>query len=242
MYLLEQMTRLQVEKRVREYPVAILPVGSCEQHGHHLPLGTDSILAETLARHISEKTGAMVYPVLHFGYSWVWRDIAGTLAVSTEHLKGMLMDAVSSAERSGIRVLVFLNGHEANNATIKYAVREAQDTTPVKLLGMFYPGIGDIYAREIESPTWGGMFHACEFETSLMLAARPELVNMELAVAEYPEKPLFYGMDNSSLGAISHSGVYGDPTLATREKGERMFKAFAQEAARLIEQAYREIC
>ena len=241
MFLIEQMTRLQVEAQIQKYPVAILPIGSCEQHGPHLPLATDSILAEALARRISQKTGALVYPTLHFSYSWVWRDIPGTMSISTVQLQSVLTELAGSAQRSGIRLLVFLNGHEANNNAIKYAIRQAQDVTSVQLLRMFYPGIGEVYETEMESPTWGsGMFHACEFETSLMLAARPELVDMSLAVAEYPQKPPLYGVDTSSLGAISKSGVYGDATLATREKGERMFTAFAEKAASIIALAYNQ--
>lgn len=237
MYLIEEMTRPEVEARIKEYPVAILPVGSCEQHGPHLPLGTDTILARELAGRVSQKTGALVYPSLNFGYAWVWRDIAGTLTMPPERLQQLLCDCAASAQRSGIKVLVFLNGHEANSASIKYAVRAGQDEVTTKLLGMFYPGLSAVYDKEMESPTWGGMFHACEFETSLMLAVAPQLVKMNLARAEYPERPPLYGYDDTSIGALSQSGVYGDPTKATAEKGRRMLEAFTDNAAQLIEAA-----
>lgn len=234
MYLINEMTRPQVEDRIREFPIAILPMGSCEQHGPHLPLGTDSMLALELAKRVSEKCGALIYPPLHFGYSWVWREIAGTATVEMGHLKFILKDIAKSAEFTGIKVLIYLNGHESNNSTIKYAIREYQDHTSVKLLGMFYPGFSEIYDDVMESKTWGGMFHACEFETSLMLAAYPNLVNMDLAVAEYPPRPSLYGMDNTSLGAMSTSGVYGDPIPATAAKGERLFNFFADRVSDLI--------
>ena len=86
----------------------------------------------------------------------------------------------------------------------------------------------------MESPTWGGMFHACEFETSLMLASREELVHMDQAVEEYPKRPLLYGMDNTSIGDLSKSGIYGNPKAATKEKGEKMLAIFAENITRLI--------
>ncbi|MDR2021144.1 MAG: creatininase family protein [Treponema sp.] len=238
MYLVQKMSRIQVEERIKKYPAAILPVGSCEQHGPHLPMGTDIILAETLAGMVSDVTGALVFPSLNFGYSWVWRDIAGTISLSIEHMIAVLKDAASSMERYGIRLLVFLNGHEANNASIKYAIREAQDSTSVKLLGMFYPGLKETYETWMESPTWGGVFHACEFETSLMLAACPDLVDMSLAVTEYPKSPPLFGMDNTMMGSISASGVFGDPKCATKEKGKAMMDAFVKNISEIIIEAF----
>lgn len=234
-YWLNQMTWPQVKEQIEKMPVALVPVGATEQHGMHLPLGTDIFLAEKLAEQVSERTGALVYPSVNFGYSWVWRDRVGTVSLRQPILQEVLKDVVHSVERYGIRLIVFINGHEANSATLKYAVREVQDETAVKVLGMFYPGWQKVYQDCLESPTWGGMFHACEFETSLMLAAREELVKMEDAVAEYPEKPVLYGMDNTSIGDLSVSGTYGDPTIATKEKGKKMLEIFTENIVRLIE-------
>ena len=241
MHFVPHMPRQEVARCIEAYPVAILPLGSTEQHGHHLPLGTDTLLAEDLARRVSDQTGALVFPALPFGYSWVWRDIAGTVTLPQSPYKDTLVDLVRSIARHGIRLLVFINGHEANNASIKYAIREAQDETDMKLLGMFYPGLAKTYAEHIESETWGGMFHACEFETSLMLAAHPDLVDIALAQREYPERPPFYGMDNTSIGDLSQSGVYGDPQKATKEKGEAMFQAFTHTIVDLIATATQEL-
>jgi creatinine amidohydrolase len=238
MYLVQNMTRPQVEERIRKYPVAILPVGSCEQHGPHLPLGTDTMIVEALAALVSDLTGALAFPPLNFGYSWVWRDIAGTVSLPADRMTAVLKDAAFSMERYGVRLLVFLNGHEANNASIKYAVREVQDQTTLKLLGMFYPGLEETYGAWMESPTWGGIFHACEFETSLMLAIHPDLVNMSLATAEYPEKSPFFGMDNTAMGSLSSSGVFGNPELATKEKGKAMMDIFSKKIAAIITEAF----
>lgn len=233
-YWLNQLTWPQVEEQIKKMPVALVPVGATEQHGRHLPIGTDVFLAEKLASMVSDRTGALVYPSVNFGYSWVWRDRVGTVSMRQPVLQEILKDVVRSVERYGIQMVLFINGHEANSATLKYAVREIQDETKVKVLGMFYPGWQQVYQEYMESPTWGGMFHACEFETSLMLATNEELVHMEDAVREYPERPLYYGMDNTSIGDLSSSGTYGDPTVATKKKGEKMLEIFAENIVKLI--------
>ena len=71
---------------VREFPVVIVPIRSTEQHGYHLPIGTDVYLAEALAEKTAEKTGALVYPSIHFGYSWSWRDRIGTVTIRQDIL------------------------------------------------------------------------------------------------------------------------------------------------------------
>lgn len=233
-YWLNQLTWPQAEEQIKKMPVALVPVGATEQHGRHLPIGTDVFLAEKLASMVSDRTGALVYPSVNFGYSWVWRDRVGTVSMRQPVLQEILKDVVRSVERYGIQMVLFINGHEANSATLKYAVREIQDETKVKVLGMFYPGWQQVYQEYMESPTWGGMFHACEFETSLMLATNEELVHMEDAVREYPERPLYYGMDNTSIGDLSSSGTYGDPTVATKKKGEKMLEIFAENIVKLI--------
>lgn len=238
---LQEMTWQEAKACISRVPVALVPVGSTEQHGYHLPLGTDVFLAEALAEKVAEKTGALVYPSVNFGYSWSWRDRVGTVSLRQQILQETLKDVVRSAERYGIKAVIFINGHEANGSTIKYAVREIQDETEVKVLGMFYPGLSKVYETYMETPTWGGMFHACEFETSLMLAAKEELVQMELARAEYPQRPKLYGMDNTSIGDLSVSGVYGDPTCATKEKGEKMMEVFAENIAEIIEEVQKNV-
>lgn len=234
MYILNEMTWPQAEEQIKKVPVAILPLGSTEQHGYHLPIGTDIFLARRLAEMVSDQTGALVLPDLNFGYSWVWRDRVGTVSLRQQILQEVLKDVVRSVERYGVKVLVILNGHEANSATIKYAVREIQDETEVKVLGMFYPGMQAVYDEFMESATWGGMFHACEFETSLMLAVREDLVHMEQAVEEYPKRPLLYGMDNTSIGDLSQSGTYGNPTVADQRKGIEMLNRFVENISSII--------
>lgn len=235
------MTRDEVEAAIGEFPVAILPLGATEQHGHHLPLGVDIFLAEGVARKVAEKTGALLLPTQPFGYSWVWRDIPGTVSLQQNHIESVIKDVAHSVSRYGIKLLVLINGHDANNASMKYAARELMDELEMPVLYLFYPNLEEEMKQHCESPSWHGMVHACEFETSLMLAIKPELVDMSKAVSEYPEKPALYGKSTISLGDLSKSGVYGDATKASKEKGEKMIESFSKEMGNLLMDAYNNI-
>ncbi|MGV3466567.1 MAG: creatininase family protein [Heyndrickxia sp.] len=233
------MNRDEVAAAAKEFPVAILPLGATEQHGHHLPLGTDIFLSEGISRKLSEQTGALLLPTLPFGYSWVWGDIPGTVSLQQHHVEAVIKDVAHSVSRYGIKLLILVNGHDANNASMKYATRELIDELDMQVVYLFYPSLESVMAEICESSTWHGMIHACEFETSLMLALKPELVNMDKAVKEYPEKPNLYGKSSISLGNLSKSGVYGDATLATKEKGEKMVEVFVEKMASLLSEAYK---
>ncbi|MEQ6378520.1 creatininase family protein [Bacillaceae bacterium S4-13-56] len=233
-----KMNRDEVAEAVRDFPVAILPLGATEQHGHHLPLGVDIYLAEGISRKLSERTGALLLPTIPFGYSWVWRDIPGTVSIQQNHVENVIKDVAHSVSRYGIKMLILVNGHDANNASMKYAARELMDELDMPVFYLFYPNMESIREEYCESPMWHGMIHACEFETSLMLALKPELVEMDKAVREYPNKPNLYGKSTISLGDLSNSGVFGDATLASKEKGELMLEKFIAEMESLIKEGY----
>jgi creatinine amidohydrolase len=233
------MNRDEVKEAIEQFPVAILPLGATEQHGHHLPLGVDVFLAEALSREICAETGALLLPTLPFGYSWVWRDIPGTVSLQQHHVEHVIKDVAHSLTRYGVKLLVLVNGHDANNTSMKYAARELADELDMSVVYLFYPNWEKVMKEHCESPAWHGMLHACEFETSLMLAVRPDLVHMERAVREYPDKPDLYGKSSISLGSLSKSGVFGDATLATAEKGKKMFDLFVSEMGKLVMEAYK---
>lgn len=233
-----EMTRDTVKKELEKFPVVILPMGATEQHGNHLPLGVDIYLAEYFAREVSRNTGALVSPTLPFGYSWVWRDIPGTISLQQDLVEDIIKDVAKSVARYGTKMLVLINGHDSNNTSMKYAVRELEDELDMPVIYLFYPNIGKILDENCESKTWNGMIHACEFETSLMLNTREDLVDLNKAVKEYPEVPRLYGKSTISLGNISKSGVFGDPTIATKEKGKIMADYFSKEMSELVKEAY----
>lgn len=231
---IEFMTRTEVEKHLADNPVMILPVGSTEQHGFHLPLGTDTILAKALARRVAAKINSLIIPAFYYGYSWVWHKIPGTVTLEQEHFKTVLKDIINSVETYGTKLLIIINGHDANNQSIKYTVREMKYQTDMKILYFFYPKFSEIYEKYCESEIQKGLFHAEEFETSLMLAENEKLVDMTKAVKEYPDYPPLYSYTHEVLGDVSTSGVFGDATVADKDKGIKMFEEFTDEICKAV--------
>lgn len=234
-HVLAYLTRDEIAERVSAGVDAILPIGATEQHGPHLPLGTDNLLAEALSLRVAERLDAVMLPTVPFGYSYVWRDIGGTVTVRHRVLEDYLLDVFRSVERTGFRRLIIINGHESNVTTMKYVVRDYSEVSDFPIVRIFYPGYVAAFADVCESDDWYGMFHACEFETSLMLAAHPELVDMSKAVREYPAASDAYRFGAQQLGELSASGVFGDATKASAEKGEALMAGFVDEIVRVVE-------
>lgn len=215
------------------HPYAIMPLGATEQHGPHLPQNTDTLIAEALARRVAELSAGLVLPALPIGYSWVWRDYPGTLTFSLDTFRAVIRDIALSLNRNGCKALMLLSTHGANPPLVKYTIRELADEMDMRLLNVFYPNLPAIMS-DADSPVWQPMnFHAEEFETSIMLHLYPERVFMERAVREYPPPSKAYSLSTLPMGALSASGVFGDPTAATAEKGARWFEACAQEIVKI---------
>ena len=215
------------------YPFAILPVGSFEQHGPHLPLDTDNRIAECMALETAKRSTGLVLPVLDVGYAWVWRGIPGTLTLRFETYMAVIRDIAESLSDWGIKALFVLSGHGSNPQPVKHAIRELiHGKLDIHVLNSMYLGL-DTMLAEADSPQWAKDLHAEEIETSLMLAIDPKRVAMERALPDYPALPADYGRSELSMGHLMGSGVFGDPTMATAEKGRRWIRTGAQASAQL---------
>lgn len=223
----------EIEAFVGRVPFAILPVGSTEQHGPHLPTNTDTMIAEAIALETAKRSCGIVLPTLPLGYAWVWRDNPASLTLAFDTYMRVIRDTVDSLSRWGVKAVYIISGHGANSQVIKQAVREMiHGTIDVKVLFGMYAGLKQMQA-EAESKTWHGDLHAEEIETSLMLAIAPHLVHMDRAVADYPPAPADYGQSELSMGHLMRTGVFGDATKATAEKGKRWLDIAAGESAEL---------
>lgn len=217
----------------KDYPYAILPVGSFEQHGPHLPLDTDNIIAQHMALATAQHSTGLVLPVLNVGYAWVWRDKPGTMTLRFDTYMAVIRDIAESLEGWGIKALFVMSGHGSNPQPVKHAIRELiHEKLGIKVLNSLYQGL-DTMQAEAESKAWHSDLHAEEIETSLMLAIAPDLVRMDKAAADYPPVPSDYGKSELSMGHLMRSGVFGDPTKATAEKGHRWIAASAEKTAAL---------
>ncbi|WP_421725247.1 creatininase family protein [Bauldia sp.] len=226
-------TRPEVEAFVADCPFAILPVGSTEQHGPHLPLDTDNRIAERIAWETARRSAGLVLPTLPIGYAWVWTGVPGTLTLRFDTYRAMIRDIAESLESWDIKAVFVMSGHGANPQVIKHAIREEiHGRSNIKVLNGLYSGI-DAMLAEADSEQWHNDIHAEEIETSLMLAIAPDLVHMDRAAPDYPDVPADYGKSELSMGHMMRSGVFGDPTVATAEKGHRWIALAAERSAEL---------
>jgi creatinine amidohydrolase len=233
----------------RERTVAILPTAAVEQHGPHLPLDTDTFLCTRVVEAAAAETQAggpvLVAPTLAYGSSAHHMAFAGTLTLGAATFLASVVELCGSLIEHGFRRLLVVNGHGGNSALAREAVQQLALDARVLAAAADYWALARETAAEVRDSPPGGMAHACEFETSLMLYLRPESVRSELVRREIPE-PRFAQerVDLVSPGRVaagwqthelSSSGVLGAPDLATEGKGKRLFDACVDGLSRLIE-------
>lgn len=221
--------------------IAILPVGAVEQHGPHLPLLTDTVLAAGVARRIAEGLeAALLLPAIAYGDAWTAEGWAGTLSLSPDTLRATVLDLGRGLHRMGVRGLVTVNGHFGNREPIGLAAR-ALSEQGFPVLHLDYPHLEALAAEHMESaPAGPGFYHADEVETSMMLALAPDSVRLDRAAPEYPDFPALFGSEPMKLSAFNRSGVFGDPRPATAAKGEALIAGIAAASLKLIETWRRE--
>jgi mycofactocin precursor peptide peptidase len=195
---------------VSEQPgVLLIPLGSCEQHGPHLPLDTDTRIAVAVARGVaSARPRVLVAPAVAYGASGEHADFAGTLSVGSEVLGMVIVELVRSA--GWAERLVLVNGHGGNVYGMRSALRTL--TTDGRTVDVWSPAIA------------GGDAHAGHTETSLMLAIAPESVRMDTAAVGATESisVLLPALRAGGVRSVSPNGVLGDPTGATAERGREV--------------------
>jgi len=230
-------------ERFRQVDVALLPVGSLEQHGPHLPLDTDAFDAALTARRVAAACSdpkPIVLPLIPYGVSYAHEDFAGTVSVGPDTLSRMVYEVGMSLARQGITKLVIVNGHGGNSPALHFAAqminRDAHIFTCVDTGETSDADVAEI--SDVPNDA-----HAGDIETSTTLATRPGLVRMERAVSFVPEfsSSFLDFASRRSIGwyartaKISPSGVFGDPTRATRSKGERIWEVSIRRLCELVE-------
>ena len=221
----------------------ILPWGAYEQHGPHLPLSTDTVMAAELARRLAAHFGAWLLPAVGYGDTANNAGFPGTLSLSFDTVRAILLDLCAALSRHGARRLILVNGDFGNQAPLKLAARQARQHHDISVLIVDYPGLEQAAAELLETrPAAPGFYHADEFETSVMLATAPDSVRMDRAEPEYPTLPPTYPALFAELDTISDSGVFGDPRPASAEKGRALVDFLTQRAAALIAEFLAETC
>ena len=219
-------------------PVALVPIASIEQHGPHLPVGTDWIIGNELARRVAERLGAFLLPTIPFGTAQEHSPSAGTVWVRQRTLFAVIEDVLTALEAQGFRRAVVLSTH-GGNWIIKPAVREF-NLNHGKLRALWVIPY-DLAARRLsEVLQQPSGIHADEAETSLMLYLDPSAVRMDLAVDFLPDVGREY-LDYARVLEVTPQGVWGRPTLASARKGEQILQILVEETVAYVQQSFERL-
>lgn len=206
-------------------PLLVVPLGSLEQHGPHLPLDTDTRVAVALAEGAATaRPGLTVAPAVPYGASGEHASFPGTVSIGHEALERVLVEVVRSADAFGGVVLV--NGHGGNVPALQRAV-----------------ATGEVEGRPVLGWSWslaGADAHAGRTETSLLLALAPDLVRLDLAEAGATEAlaQLLPRMEVDGVAAVSPNGVLGDPAGASADEGRRLLAQLVADLVRAVDAAF----
>lgn len=200
-----------------EHPIVVVPVGSCEQHGPHLPLHTDTIVATALARDLAaRRTDCVLAPAITITASGEHQGFPGTLSIGTEVMAGVAIELTRSADwAAGV---VFVNGHGGNGTAMQRAADVFEQERREVLI--WWPHLPD------------GDPHAGHTETSLMLALAPDQVRLD--AAEAGPIPAMVDLVRHGVRPLSPSGVLGDPAGANAEHGQAIFRRLADHLAAAV--------
>lgn len=230
-----QLTMPQIQGGLGQIRTVIIPFGAIEEHGPHLPLATDILHAEEVARRAAALHPCFIAPSVNYGVCRSTRDHPGTISISGATLKGLTLELAREFFRQGSRCLVLLTGHAGSNqvAALTEAGEQLLEELPdlrlalVNILVLLqevlktHPGL-------VKTPNDG---HAGEIETAVMLAAFPQLVR-GTAAAEWPSLPRFILCRQKRR--FWPGGVWGDPTVATPEQGEKILQLEAEKLVAVI--------
>jgi len=234
--LLERM--IGYERRTVKFDKAILAVGATEYHGDHLPYGTDTIVARRLAEEVAKRiNGLLVLPPIPYGMSLHYAEFPIAITLTSETLTKILKDVLASLLKHGIKKLIIVNGHDGNIAPIEVATREFKVEHPemyLCVLEAWWITVKELLAKGTFE-VWDGLGHAGEGETSIILAMNPELVDMKHAKGVVPELPSHVQI-KWTFKELTPYGATGDPSKATRQKGEKMMKALIDHLVSFIKE------
>ncbi|HXF10051.1 MAG TPA: creatininase family protein [Desulfuromonadaceae bacterium] len=247
--LLENLTWPEVKRLKPSRHVTLLPLGSFEQHGPHLPLTTDTDLVTAVARKIEQARPKKVLclPTLWPGHSTHHLFFPGTLSVSQRPYIDLVIELCHSIERMGGRRVFLLNGHGGNDVPLRAALRELKTSLPrVKFVFASYWSLAADSIRKVRESETGGLGHACEMETSLMLHLHPDRVKFHLAKRDGPKQKDIYRKADmqyarpvyfvNEFHEVTRSGTIGHPELASAEKGRRFLEGIVKDVLAFVDE------
>jgi len=234
--ILEDLTWIEAEKILIDHEVVVFALGArTKEHGPHLQLNNDYIMAEYLKDRVAELTPVVILPTLQYGYYPAFLEYPGSVSLRPETFTNLILDICHSLRGYGIKKFYVLNTGVSTLRPLKKASEIlAEEDIHLRYLNIL----------EVDKKLPAGLLkqeggtHADEGETSMMLYIAPETVTMDKAVKEFDARPNRPGLtrDPKGKGSFSATGIYGDPTLASWEKGRIIVEATVVEILKQIEE------
>ena len=240
----ENLTQPEIATVLSENPLVILPTGSIEQHGSHLPAGTDIFAAEAIAEEVAKLMNGLILPGGSLGVTPMHMPYEATISLSPETYMSLIFDVCNSAEIHGAKKLLIINWHEGNIPALTITCEKLHREVGLSVL----IAQACYVAAELYGPDCGGLTHGGEIEALAVLAYRPELVYLE-RISEASDQTIGSKMDKlrrtkeyqpilTDIRSIAPSGWYGSPENATINKGKKMLqevsKAISKEAKEIL--------
>jgi creatinine amidohydrolase len=242
-----ELTQPEIAAQLRKNPLVLLPTGSVEQHGPHLPTGTDIFAAEVIAHAVAERMDGLVLPGGPLGVTPLHMPFEGTLTLSADTFMRVVIETCASAAEHGARYLLLLNWHELNIPPLGVAadvLHRQHGMTVLTVQACFV-------AEELFGKECGGLTHGGEIEALAVMACRPELVHLDRAGSSSDQergremdrlrRTRSYQPVLSDVRSIAPTGWYGSPQQATPEKSRRMLDGVTEAIARESAEIFRQL-
>lgn len=243
--LLAKMTHEDVAERLKEgYDIAIVPTGSTEQHGPHLPLDTDIFdcyeIVKRAAMKVADDVKPVVAPPLYYGYSWHHMDFPGSITLREEVFIDVVTDVCKSLAHHGFKKILIVNGHGANNDPLHMVRYRIKTETDVFILDLYWFNLVRDLIKDLKEAKEFYSFHAGELETSVYLYLCRDKVRMDRAADLRPKVPLAEYVKTRIVKIplrfkeVTEHGNYGYATLASKETGKKIVDTAVERLAELL--------
>ena len=239
---LDELSTVEASQAAKDGTVMIFPVGSVEEHGNHLPLCTDSIQPEYIALEVAKKTGCLVAPPFRYGVCNATRNFAGTLTIEFDTLYKVAHDILSELVRNGFYRIIILSGHAGNSHMVALRLaaqdiivkNDAKNESKVRIMVL-----SDFDFAEELTPKYADVNdgHAGTLETSRVMAIKPDLIKAK-GKGNTWQMPRFEVVAHPEL--YFPSGVNGDPSTASKEKGQRINEYIVNEIEKLVKELQKD--
>ncbi len=229
----DEYTYPEIEELLKSEPVIILPIGSVEAHGYHLPLNTDMVQPLWLAEEIAKRVNAIILPPIHYGWTKGLSSFPGTISIGFETLKNLVLDILKEVVKHGGRKIIVLSGHASTNhmAALRLACEEmAENGVKIMLLSDYY--IAYQYRGKLVPEDDG---HAGVLETSRVMAIRPELVKENY---KFEKMPVGKYMVTPDYREFVPYATFSNPQGASKELGEKLNNIILEELLKIIKENF----